>query len=88
MTYIDIQLVSDIVRAASAHMDRTGGFEVHDKGARENIVCICPVCHRQVHFGSKTEKEAILKVLYDYQIGSLRKAGLELTYKELLSYYE
>lgn len=38
MTYIDIQLVSDIVRAASTHMDRTGGFEVHDKGARENIV--------------------------------------------------
>ena len=38
MTHIDIQLVSDIVRAASTHMDRTGGFEVHDKGARENIV--------------------------------------------------
>lgn len=38
MTYIDIQQVSDIVRAASTHMDRTGGFEVHDKGARENIV--------------------------------------------------
>lgn len=38
MTYIDIQLVSDIVRTASTHMDRTGGFEVHDKGVRENIV--------------------------------------------------
>lgn len=27
-----------IVREASALMDRTGGFEIHDKGARENIV--------------------------------------------------
>ena len=54
----------------------------------ENIVCICPTCHRQVHFGSKKEKEAVLKVLYDHQIGKLRKAGLDLTYEELLSYYE
>ena len=35
---IDIQQIIDIVREASALMDRTGGFEVHDKGARENIV--------------------------------------------------
>ena len=54
----------------------------------ENIVCLCPTCHRQVHFGSKEEKQAILKVLYERQIGSLRKAGLDITYKELLSYYE
>lgn len=38
MDSIDIQLVTDIVRAASSLMDRTGGFEIHDKGARENIV--------------------------------------------------
>jgi myo-inositol-1(or 4)-monophosphatase len=34
----DIDIVIDIVRSASALMDRTGGFEVHDKGVRENIV--------------------------------------------------
>ena len=38
MTSIDIQIIEGIVRAASTHMDRTGGFEVHDKGVRENIV--------------------------------------------------
>lgn len=38
MKDIDINIVIDIVRAASTLMDRTGGFEVHDKGARENIV--------------------------------------------------
>lgn len=35
---IQIESVCEIVRAASALMDRTGGFEVHDKGVRENIV--------------------------------------------------
>ena len=35
---IDIRQIIDIVREAAGLMDRTGGFEVHDKGARENIV--------------------------------------------------
>ena len=38
MTDIDINIVIDIVREASALFDRTGGFEVKDKGVRENIV--------------------------------------------------
>ena len=33
-----IEQVIDIVREASALMDRTGGFEIKDKGSRENIV--------------------------------------------------
>ena len=35
---IEIRQIMDIVREAAGLMDRTGGFEVHDKGARENIV--------------------------------------------------
>lgn len=35
---MDIQQIIEIVREAGTLMDRTGGFEVHDKGARENIV--------------------------------------------------
>ncbi len=38
MEEIDIQQIVEIVREAGALMDRTGGFEVHDKGARENLV--------------------------------------------------
>ncbi len=37
-TEIDITYLCSLVREASALMDRTGGFEIHDKGARENIV--------------------------------------------------
>ena len=35
---ITIQQIIGVVREASALMDRTGGFEVHDKGTREDIV--------------------------------------------------
>jgi myo-inositol-1(or 4)-monophosphatase len=38
MEKTDIRQIVDIVREAGTLMDRTGGFEVHDKGARENLV--------------------------------------------------
>ena len=38
MVQVSLKKVIDVVRAASTLMDRTGGFEVHDKGVRENIV--------------------------------------------------
>lgn len=38
MTSIDIQIIENIVREASIFMDRSGGFDVRDKGARENLV--------------------------------------------------
>ena len=38
MEPVDIEIVSAIVRAASSLMDRSGRFEIHDKGTLENIV--------------------------------------------------
>ena len=54
----------------------------------ENIICLCPTCHRRIHFGSKEEKERIIKVLYKKQISSLRTAGLDISIDELLSLYD
>ena len=54
----------------------------------ENIVCLCPTCHRQVHFGSKEERESILKVLYSQQIKKLDSAGLALSFEELIALYK
>jgi len=35
---VELEIVSDIVRSAASLMDREGGFEIHNKGVRENIV--------------------------------------------------
>ena len=35
---VEIGIIEAIVRAAATLMDRTGGFDVQEKGARENIV--------------------------------------------------
>ena len=53
----------------------------------ENIVCLCPTCHRRIHFGSKEEEGAIIKSLYKKQISSLKAIGLNISIEELLSLY-
>ena len=53
----------------------------------ENIVCVCPTCHRRVHFGSKEEKEQILKVLYSRQHDKLKSVGIDITLSDLMKYY-
>lgn len=53
----------------------------------ENIVCLCPICHRQIHFGNKDEKMTIIKSLYEKQIVSLKDAGLDISIDELFALY-
>ena len=53
----------------------------------ENIVCLCPTCHRKIHFGSEAEKRSIIKLLYNKQYSKLKKAGLDISEKELIGLY-
>ena len=53
----------------------------------ENIVCLCPTCHRRIHFGSEDEKKKIIKLLYKKQYSKLKEAGLDITEKELIRFY-
>lgn len=53
----------------------------------ENIICLCPTCHRRIHFGSNDEKDMIIKSLYKRQISSLQVAGFDISVDELLSLY-
>jgi hypothetical protein len=53
----------------------------------ENVVCLCPTCHRRIHFGDKEEKMAIIKQLYEIQEPKLKRAGITITLQELLDLY-
>ena len=54
----------------------------------QNIVCLCPTCHRRVHFGSREERESIIRTLYDKHLEKLRSAGIEISFKELVALYD
>ncbi|RUL47232.1 HNH endonuclease [Lysinibacillus antri] len=53
-----------------------------------NVVALCAGCHRHLHYGEFEGKIDILHKLFKVRKQALRKAGILVTFKELLSYYE
>lgn len=52
-----------------------------------NIVCLCPTCHRQIHYGSDYAKRTLIEKLYEESKDKLKSVGLTLTLEELLKLY-
>ncbi len=52
-----------------------------------NIISLCPICHRLVHFATKSKKQKILQFLFKKRIDEIKAHGLEITYEKLTSYY-
>lgn len=50
-----------------------------------NVVSLCPMCHRLLHYGMETE--SLLKKLYEERKGRLKKCCIDITYEELLLMY-
>ena len=53
----------------------------------ENIVALCPNCHKAVHYGTKEEKIKYLRPLYDARIKGLKKAGIDISFDVLIDDY-
>ena len=53
----------------------------------ENIVCLCPICHRAVHNAKKEERIEILKKLYDNKIDNLKRVGIDISFEDLFNKY-
>lgn len=54
---------------------------------KENIISLCPTCHRAVHLGNEDEKEERLKILFDIKQEELNDVGLEMDLENLLDLY-
>ena len=53
----------------------------------ENIISLCPTCHRAVHHGSEKEKINRLRILYDNRIKSLTNCGINMSFEEFIKLY-
>lgn len=53
----------------------------------ENIVSLCPTCHRRIHYGSEAERTEVIDKLYDVQAERLKAAGIAISLKELRELY-
>lgn len=52
-----------------------------------NIACLCPVCHRKVHYGIDQDRLMLLEVLWENKQEAIKLSGIELDYKDLVTMY-
>ena len=53
----------------------------------ENIVSLCPICHRRIHYGSVAERLAVIEKLYKVQSPKLISVGIDVSLDELRTLY-
>jgi 5-methylcytosine-specific restriction protein A len=50
-----------------------------------NIVCLCPNCHKNLHYGK--DIKFMLEKIYNERKQALEKSGIIITFDELLELY-
>ena len=49
-----------------------------------NIVCLCPVCHKLLHYGQTKEKSIVAEGLYEKRQARLIQSGIDISKKDFL----
>ena len=49
-----------------------------------NLICLCPICHRKIHYGIKSERIRIIEHLYHNRSERLAKSGIALSLQEFV----
>jgi len=70
-----------IPMAAQGYFENTLDFA-------DNIICLCPNCHRKIHHVTSQEKKEILKYLFKKREQRYLKFGINVNFKMLLNFYE
>ncbi|MCW2484961.1 DUF3578 domain-containing protein [Candidatus Symbiopectobacterium sp. NZEC127] len=53
----------------------------------ENVVSLCPICHKILHHGIIDDKRPIIKKVFNERVSLLKNRGLEITLAELMKFY-
>lgn len=65
-------------------MNAQGDFDV-SVDVVENLVCLCPSCHREIHNGMNSEEKIV--ELFNSRKSKLSEKGITLEIEDLLGYY-
>lgn len=47
-----------------------------------NVVCLCPICHKRIHYGLKSDKQHMLDVIYAKRADRLANSGIRISKSE------
>lgn len=53
----------------------------------DNIIPLCPACHRRIHFAIKQDRNRMLEKFYFERIDDIKVHGIDISIDELESYY-
>ncbi|MGQ8335814.1 HNH endonuclease [Sunxiuqinia sp. A32] len=53
----------------------------------ENIISLCPTCHRAIHFATLKYKEEMIRKFFKRRINALRSREVNINFDELRDYY-
>lgn len=67
-------------------MSKQDDFE-HDIDVPENILCLCPNCHRKIHHAEDISKKEILKQAYEIKRHQLPQRGISIDFNSLIGIY-
>ena len=78
---------SDVLYLEGHHLIPISRQDDFDKSldVYANIIGLCPNCHRQLHFGRKSEVRDILKGIYDLRVDRFVNSGITVSKDEFLS---
>jgi 5-methylcytosine-specific restriction protein A len=54
----------------------------HSLDVYSNLICLCPNCHKLLHYGMKEDKQPVIDNLFDHRKERLQEAGLNFGKKE------
>jgi len=49
-----------------------------------NIVCLCPICHRKIHYGLKDERADMIRRIYDQRSTRLANSGISISKEDFV----
>ena len=57
----------------------------HSLDVYANIVCLCPLCHKRIHYGLKTERQELIGRIYDERAGRLFDSGIQIEKRDYIA---
>lgn len=51
-----------------------------------NLVCLCPICHRRIHYGIRSDRENMVRQIYHKRSDRLAKSGIVLSQSDFIDF--
>jgi hypothetical protein len=67
-------------------MNKQWAFEF-DIDVPENILCLCPTCHKKIHLAEDEQKREILLQAFNMRKDALPKRGISIDFETLCAFY-